>query len=280
MFSFTEAGNRTNQDRAFVGKVEEGDRIVAAVFDGHGILGHDIAQKSMDTMLSIVTSRDFTDMFAQTQQAVATFLRGSGITTGGTTGTIVVVDGDTVTCAHLGDSPAYLFRKDGTHHLLTKGMHHAGNVTEFTAEHLATGVRFLYSGTDVATCHLPPATVLRKPDGTPSTYMVNHIRHLAMTRALGDLHFFAMNRTPTIHKMSVETDDRILVVSDGISDLFLQEESVHILPHVRPHLRTLDQIGEMLRTMTPEAFFKDCVQRAKIVYGTSMDDLSMCLVCT
>ena len=281
---FSEAGSisKANQDSVHASE----DKVILC--DGHGILGKEVSAMVIQKLLVEPT-------FQSVQTEVAKYLNSKGallpsghirwmpIVTGGTTCTMAVIRDGQVTCTHLGDSPCYIFRQDGTHELLTVGNHDPTNLNELTDEHRKLGIRFIYANTDVDTCCLPPKNILRKPDGSPSSYLIgsHHPYGLAMTRAFGDLHIGYMNRSPTVHSAPFGEGDILVVGSDGIFDIILKEDGVdkkHILPHVRPHLIELSEFGSMLRTMEPSAVFEKCVSHARLVYGSQADDMSLCIV--
>jgi serine/threonine protein phosphatase PrpC len=304
---FSKAGSqkKENQDHCVLEKVN--DSRIAIVCDGHGNIT--ISKITCEYMMSLLkqskwqTIEELVELiqtiFPKTQEYITTYMkqqafvdkRGVPMTengdtlTGGTTCTLVVLFHGQVLCAHVGDSPCYLFRSNGSVELMI-GNHTPENLDEMTTDLKERGIRFVYNihgefdkyrkCPEVHTLQ-PPENVAKKPDGTLSTYMTSIEPYpfaLSVTRSFGNLHVAKMNRTPTITVLEVLQGDKVVVGSDGIFDIIVESQNAYpFLPTIK-----LDTFGQMLNSTEYVDVFEDCVSRAKKIYGTSTDDMTLCVL--
>jgi serine/threonine protein phosphatase PrpC len=304
---FSKAGSekKENQDYCVLEKVN--DSQIAIVCDGHGNIT--ISKITCEYIMNLLkqsvwkTIEELVELiqtiFPTTQEYIITFMkkqalvdsRGVPMTkagdtlTGGTTCTVVVLFQEQVLCAHVGDSPCYLFRKNGSVERLI-GNHTPENLDEMTPDLQDSGTRFVYNiygesdkyrkCPEVHTLE-PPTNVAKKPDGTCSTYMTSikpYAFALSVTRSFGNLHVAKMNRTPTITVLGVLQGDKVVVGSDGIFDIIVDNQNTDaFLPTMK-----LETFGQMLNTTAYLDLFENCVSRAQKIYGTSTDDMTLCIL--
>lgn len=223
-----------NQDSWLLMDID-GNLSMYAVFDGHGIHGHDVSNFVKDTLPTLIMqdSRIGTAMMPlmlvdtfkqmQTQLEVATHAARLDASLSGTTATVVIHDHaqQKLTVAHVGDSGACIgrqYRKRGFREL---------EVVELTRDHKPEDgrerARIERAGGRVVTAGGCKSRVFGKDSSQPG---------LNMSRSLGDLEGHqraGISAEPAVweHRLTKE-DQLLLLCSDGIWEQVTPSEAVGV----------------------------------------------------
>jgi serine/threonine protein phosphatase PrpC len=233
-----------NQDKTTVVYDPETKRVIAILCDGHGVKGHDWAQKTCDVLAKSDPSTDPKVLFAHVHDTVK--IPGD---TGGTTVTYAVIQSDgSLIVANLGDSACKVYdTKDGVQ--VTKD-HSPSNLEEYKRI-IALGGECLLIGSKAPVfveasdgslvlnedyirqyknVHHEPGCYVTIPDPQGPWYGV---RELAMTRAIGDEIFYIyLSHVPDVAHIEAPvagTQRVILIASDGLWDCMTDAEISAIL---------------------------------------------------
>jgi len=241
-----------------------GDRLLVAVFDGHGEQGHHIAAqvKRVFEQQAAGIADDpagpvsgFHRVFAMCQGMLAQQEELCRLS--GTTATVALIDlaQQKVTTAHVGDSTVIITRN--------------GVVVFATQDHkldMEAERRIVAHGGVVR------AVPVRGGDGSVRRVFAKNRNYpgLAMARALGDLEanrLGVLAEPEVITGLSFTSQDSLLVASDGLWDM---------LP------REVVAAGIVLQTADPDTVARSLVLDARSCYpvGTDVDDITAVLVQT
>jgi len=239
-----------NQDDFFIFIID--DWGLFGVFDGHGPYGHDISNFVHDQLPSCFIrdpnfltdpKKAFVSSFAKVQTLVtrASSKGRFDASLSGTTGTSLIITGDKIICAHVGDSRCVLAtgEKGGTNF----------RATDLTKDHKPSDEfekkRIHNSGGHV-----------RRLEGD-----VNHrvflkgklYPGLAMSRSLGDLvgASAGVSAEPdTIERIIDHSQDRfVIVASDGVWEFISSQEAVELIGQYGP-----DQVQTAAEILCQEAW--------------------------
>lgn len=236
------------------------------VFDGHAGIG--AAEFCRDTLLRCITQHEafpediafcMREGFLQTERLFFQAVAGDDVSDSGTTALVVLVWGETLYVANLGDSRAVLCC--------------GGKTMQVTRDHRPT-------------CDLEHARITRAGGSVSSDHRLNGC--LSVSRAIGD--FFekgvlsidgplltaaeveealstgALIAEPELHVHKLTASDEFLVLAcDGLWDKFSNERVIEL---ARDSLKELND---------PQACAKELVDQAKLQYAT--DNLSAIALC-
>ena len=275
-----------NQDACFVKDYQRGNEnsTMAVVCDGHGFNGHLVSNFILEQLAAKVDKGEAIDeeTFGEMHKSLKAN-ENFDTSISGTTCTIVQVSSDHVTAMNVGDSPAYLGRRNEENQklqLIPISFDHVPMVSSEADRIKANGglvnVRSgsnsnIFPGT---TDTLPLRVWIRIEDGQT----VKSIG-LAMTRSLGDVkaHDKGVISEPYVVKKELkESDEFIMVCSDGVTDALERSEIAEI-------------IDEYMSSLPPYEHKKDWdpVQAANMLVSSArrkwnpfvgIDDITCCII--
>lgn len=167
---------------------ESGERVLVIVADGMG--GHVAGEVASRLAVNAAASSelDATDRVAAGNRAIREEVaRDPGLEGMGTTMTLLEIDDDVATFAHIGDSRAYLLRD--------------GDLTQLTADHTVA------------------AEYVAKGELSPEEAATHPQRHMLM-RTLGLTRFVNIDEV----EVPLQEGDRILLCSDGLNEMLSDTE--------------------------------------------------------
>ena len=197
-----------NQDRALLHKLSN-KKFLFGVFDGHGSDGDKVSSfacKEMPTLLDKTTlqKKDFENANQKIQAALE---QKSYAQESGTTAVVAVLDDDRLTVANTGDSRLFVAR-NGKEFFSTED-HKSNNLNEKK--------RILKNGGHIV---------------GPYVYATQGSYGLALSRSLGDVMCHdndVVIAQPEINTITVQTEDFIIIASDGLFDVMTNDEVIRFV---------------------------------------------------
>ncbi|GAX10411.1 hypothetical protein FisN_21Lh106 [Fistulifera solaris] len=222
---------KKNQDSIIMADCSETNTLILCVLDGHGEHGDGASQTFRDQLVTEMLNHPawFKDVKQASKDAIAkverNLLRNYRIDSefSGTTLSMAIVRGNTVTGVNIGDSRVILGKQEG------------GNLTyqEITYDHKpdspAEKERILACGGRVFAVEYDDGI-----DGPPRVWLGNmDIPGLAMSRSLGDVvaHSAGVISDPefTEFELNPETDKFLVVATDGLWEFVDNQETVEFV---------------------------------------------------
>mmetsp|Transcript_8857 Transcript_8857/g.8934 ORF Transcript_8857/g.8934 Transcript_8857/m.8934 type:complete len:389 (+) Transcript_8857:260-1426(+) len=237
--------DKKNQDAIATIQHNESKSLVIACMDGHGMFGEIVSQyvtKRLEESLCDHTNFTtnlhgaITDTITSIEQEV--FATPSiDCETSGTTLTMAVIRGNTVTVANVGDSRVVIIRKEKNGvKVLPLTYDHTPELEEERDRILSAGGRVFG---------------VKYPDGTTGPNRIWLAQYdapgLAMSRSVGDrlVHGVGVISTPTFMEHVIDEDDvAIVVASDGLWNVLSDEE---VVKHVMSSRDSSGAVGLLLR---------------------------------
>lgn len=225
---------KTNQDAFLISPHLKGAKgqFLFGVFDGHGVHGHQVSHfiknslgSSVEGFLGASRTCGLETALKEGVLSTAASLRESNIETGfsGTTLSAVLIKGDVLVTANVGDSRAVM------------GKYVQGNwvAYELTTDHKPSvpeeKIRILKNNGRVR----PLYNENHEPVGPPRVWVQDReFPGLSMSRSLGDnvAHSIGVTSDPELKSFAISKDDKFIVLaSDGLWEFISSEEAVEIV---------------------------------------------------